>query len=42
MTLTAICGERMTMADFVRHIPKCPICGTWVLQNVKPTEKKEG
>ena len=27
--VVALCGQKMTMTEFVRHIPKCRRCSEW-------------
>lgn len=27
--VVALCGEKMTMSEFVRHIPRCARCAAW-------------
>lgn len=45
-TVTALCGRKMTMNEFARHIPRCPRCASWwgrrraEIEAVKQREEK--
>lgn len=38
--VTTICGQKMTMTEFVRHIPRCARCAAWWVRRESVTPSK--